>query len=76
MYQRSKTTKLLHGDMNTKYFPLLANGKQGFPVEDGDKIIKGDKELKKYITDYYCGLFAPFEDSLLNMDESRRDDIS
>ena len=26
-YQRGKTTKILQGDMNTKYFQLIANGK-------------------------------------------------
>jgi len=55
-YQRGKTTKLLYGDMNTKYFQLFANGKHRkmriFQLEDGGKIIKGDEQLKKYITDY------------------------
>ena len=55
-YQRGKTTKLLYGDMNTKYFHLVANGKHRkmriFQLEDGGKIIKGDEQLKKYITDY------------------------
>ena len=55
-YQRGKTTKLLYGDMNTKYFQLVANGKHRktriFQLEDGGKIIKGDEQLKKYITDY------------------------
>jgi len=43
--------------MNTKYFHLVANGKNRktriFQLEDGDKIIQGDEELKKntlYIT--------------------------
>ena len=55
-YQRGETTKLLYGDMNTKYFHLVANGKHRkmriFQLEDGGKIIKGDEQLKKYITDY------------------------
>ena len=56
-YQRGKNLKLLFGDMNTKYFHLVANGKhrktKNFQLEDGDKIIQGDEELKKntlYIT--------------------------
>jgi len=78
-YQRGKTTKILQGDMNTKYFHLIANGKHRktriFQLEDGEKIIKGDDELKKYITEYCRGLFGPSDASLLNLDESRRDDI-
>lgn len=78
-YQRGKTTKILQGDMNTKYFQLIANGKHRktriFQLEDGDKIIKGDGELKKYITDYYRGLFSPSENSFLTINENRRDDI-
>ena len=42
-YQRGKTTKLLFGDMNTKYFHLVANRKHRktriFKLEDGDKLI-------------------------------------
>ena len=78
-YQRGKTTKILQGDMNTKYFQLIANGKHRktriFQLEDGDKIIKGDEELKKYITNYYRGLFGPSENSFLTIDENRREDI-
>jgi len=40
--------------MNTKYFQLIANGKHRktriFQLEDDGKIIKGDEQLKKYIT--------------------------
>ena len=50
LYQRGKILKLLFGDMNTKYFHLVANGKHRktriFQLEDGDKIIQGD-EIKK-----------------------------
>ena len=78
-YQRGKTTKILQGDMNTKYFQLIANGKHRktriFQLEDGDKIIKGDEELKKYIMNYYCGLFGPSENNFLTIDENRREDI-
>jgi len=41
-YQRGKTTKILQGDMNTKYFHLIANGKHRktriFQLEDGEKL--------------------------------------
>ena len=46
-----------------------------FQLEDGDKVIKGDEELKKYITNYYRGLFGPSENSFLTIDENRREDI-
>ena len=51
--------------MHTKYFQLVANGKHWktriFQLEDGDKIVQGYEELKKYITHYYRGLFGPSE---------------
>lgn len=44
-YQRAKVTDLLEGDSNTKYFQLLANGKQRktriYQLLDGDHIISG-----------------------------------
>ena len=56
-YQRAKTTKLLSGDCNTKYFHLVANGKNRktriFRLEQEEGIIKGDENLKKSITSYY-----------------------
>jgi len=65
--------------MKTKYFQLIANGKHRktriFQLEDDGKIIKGDEQLKKYITDYYRGLFGPSDISPLTMDESRMEDI-
>ena len=78
-YQGGKTKNLLFGDMNTKYFQLIANGKHRktriFQLEDDGKIIKGDEQLKKYIIDYYRGLFGPSDISPLTMDEGRREDI-
>jgi hypothetical protein len=51
-YQRSKTKHLLEGDVNTKYFQLLANGKHRktriFQLQDGSRIISEDNELKIY----------------------------
>jgi hypothetical protein len=51
-YQRVKTKNLLKGNSNTKYFHLLANGKHRktriYQLQDGNKTITGDKELKKY----------------------------
>jgi hypothetical protein len=51
---------LLEGDANTKYFQLLANGRQEntiFQLQDESQNICGGLELKKYITTYYKGLF-------------------
>ena len=46
-----------------------------FQPEDDGKIIKGDEQLKKHITDYYRGLFGSSDISPLTMDEGRREDI-
>jgi hypothetical protein len=50
--QRSKANKLLQGDINTRYFHLVANGIRRkshiFQLEDGDRIIKGEEPLKSY----------------------------
>jgi len=60
--QRSKATKLLQGDDNTKYFHTLANGrhrKTKITQLEQEGIIVGDANLKDYITDYYKRLFGP-----------------
>jgi len=53
---------LLSGDCNTKYFHLVANDKHRktriFRLEQEKGIIKGDVNLKKFITNYYLGLFG------------------
>jgi hypothetical protein len=46
-----------------------------FQLEDGDHIIKGDDQLKEYITRYYKGLFGPNEREDVTMNVNRRDDI-
>lgn len=66
--QRSKATKLLKGDDNTKYFQMLANGRHRktriYQLEQDEGVIIGNDNLKNYITDYYKGLFgAPEEKS-------------
>jgi hypothetical protein len=78
-YQRAKVKHLLEGDVNTKYYHLLANGRQRkthiFSLEDRNNIISGDAQLKKHITNYYRNLFGPSEYSSFLMDESQTDDI-
>jgi hypothetical protein len=46
-----------------------------FQLQDGRHNICGDEELKKYITSYYKNLFGQPHESLIRLDETRRDDI-
>jgi hypothetical protein len=77
--QRSKETKLLQGDDNTKYFHLLANGRYRktkiIQLEQEEGIIVGDANLKDYITDYYKRLFGPHLQNSFSLDETLRHDI-
>jgi hypothetical protein len=78
-YQCAKSKNLLEGDMNTKYFQLLANGKYRktriYQLEDDMKIIEGDNDLKKYIITYDKDLFGSLQDTNLQLDESFWADI-
>jgi hypothetical protein len=78
-YQRSKAKHLLQGDANTKYFQLLANGRlrksRIYQLQNGEQIVQGDENLKRFITSYYKGLFGPPEISQINLDESLHADI-
>jgi hypothetical protein len=78
-FQRAKTTKMLKGDRNTKYFHLIANGKRRktriFRLEQEEGIIEGDANLKKYITNYYKGLFGRPEENNFSLLESMTEDI-
>lgn len=62
-YQRAKTKRIVDGDRNTKYYHLIANGKHRktriFQLEQEEGVIKGDVQLRKYITKYYKNLFGP-----------------
>jgi len=77
--QRSKATKLLQGDDNTKYFHMLANGRHRktkiTQLEQEEGIIVGDANLKDYITDYYKRLFGPHLQNSFSLDETLRHDI-
>ena len=77
--QRAKVKQLLEGDANTKFYHLVANGRHRktriFQLEDGNKLISGDAELKKHITTYYKFLFGPSETSSKSLDESATTDI-
>ena len=74
--QRSKAKRLVHGDDNTKYFQLLANGRYRktriYQLEQEE----GDENLKTYITNYYKGLFGSPESNHFTLDETHIEDIS
>ena len=78
-YQRVKVKNLLEGDANTNFFHLLANGKHRktriFQLEDGERIICGDAQLKSFITMLYKHLFGPSVETNVSLDESRTVDI-
>ena len=78
-YQRAKTKELLEGGSNTKYFQLIANGKHRktriFQIQDGNQVISDGRDLKKFFTTYYKGLFGPPEENNFRLDETRKDDI-
>jgi len=78
-FQRSKTKNLLKGDNNTKYFQLIANGKNRkthlFQLEGNNKIIRDETELKDHITFYYRNLFGSPTENNFSMVENRVDDI-
>ncbi len=79
-YQRSKTKHLIERDRNTKYYHMIANGKHRktkiFQLEQEEGLIKGDEDLKKYITKYYENLFGPLEENNFSMVESQKEDIA
>jgi hypothetical protein len=78
-FQRAKTTKILKGDNNTKYFQMVANGKRRKTrisrLEQDDEVVEGEEQLLKYITNYYKGLFGNSERNNFSMNESMRGDI-
>ena len=78
-YQRAKTKDLLEGDANTKFCHLVANGRHRkthiFQLEQEEGLIRGDAELKSFITRYYKNLFGAPDSSYVSLDETRTDDI-
>jgi hypothetical protein len=74
-YQRAKVKHLLEGDANTKYYHLLVNGRHRktriFQLEDGNNLISGDAQLKKYITSYYKNLFGSSDNHSIVLDETQ-----
>jgi hypothetical protein len=79
-FQRAKTTKILKGDNNTKYFQMIANGRKRwktriFHLEQEDGIVEGEEQPKEYITKYYKSLFGRLEAISLTLNESLVEDI-
>jgi hypothetical protein len=79
LFQRAKTTRVLKGDSNTKYFHMVANGKRGktriFRLEQEDGIVEGEEQLRSYITNYYKNLFGCPDRGRLSLNESSVKDI-
>ena len=67
------------GDRNTEYFHAVANGKRRkariYRLEQNEGVIEGEDDHKRYITNYYKGLFGPSKKNNFSMDESRTGDI-
>ena len=78
-FQRAKTKNLLQGDNNTKYFHMVANGKRRktriFELEQEGELIKGQENLKVFITNYYKDLFGSSQRNNFSLDESKINDI-
>jgi mannosylglycoprotein endo-beta-mannosidase len=78
-FQRAKTKHLLEGDNNTKIFHMVANGKRRktriFELEQEGEVIKGQENLKVFITKYYKDLFGSSQRNKFSLDESQINDI-
>ena len=70
---------MLEGDNNTKYFHMVANGKRRktriFELEQEGELIKGQENLKVFITNYYKNLFGSSQRNNFSLDESKINDI-
>jgi hypothetical protein len=69
----------MHGDDNTTYFQLLANGRYRktriYQLEQEEGVIVGEENIKTYITNYYKGLFGSPESNQFTLDETHIEDI-
>jgi hypothetical protein len=78
-FQRARTTKILKGDNNTKYFQMIANGKRRktriFRIKQEEGVVEGEERLKEFITKYYKNLFGPSHSCGLTLNESLVEDI-
>jgi hypothetical protein len=78
-FQWAKTKDVLLGDNNTKYFHMIVNGKRRkkriFLLENGNSKVEGHDNLKRFITEFYKGLFGEPEENSFTLDESFNQDI-
>jgi hypothetical protein len=78
-FQRAKSTRILKGDNNTKYFQMVANEKRRktriLRLEQEEGIVEGEEQLNEYITNYYKSLFGKSEASSLSLNEAMVEDI-
>lgn len=69
----------MEGDNNTKYYHMIVNGKHRktkiFQLDQEEGVIKGDEEIRKYITKFYKNLFGPPERNNFSMFEDQKDGI-
>jgi hypothetical protein len=65
-------TTLLQANANTQYFHLLANGRHRktriFRLEDGERIIQSDSDLREHITSFYKTHFGLLDDLIVQVD--------
>jgi hypothetical protein len=78
--QRAKIKHVQEGGDNTKYFHLIANGKNRrkriFQLEQEEGTIIGQQNLKEYISEYYKNMFGPPAPTSCELIESAREDIN
>ena len=63
----------LKGDLNTKFFHKVANGKKKgkkyiFSLNQDEEIIEGDENILKTATDYYKTLFGPSDSPVCKLE--------
>jgi hypothetical protein len=79
-YHRDKVIDVLLDDNNMKYFQMMANGKHRkkriLSLDHENGKIKGQANLKHYVTGFYKGLFSEPEQSSFRIDPDRTTDIS
>jgi hypothetical protein len=79
-YQRAKVTDIIRGDNKTRYFQMIANGKDKkktkFSLNHDNKKNKGQENLKTYITHFYKNLFGAPGKNSFTLDKTISDDIS
>ncbi|XP_044947663.1 uncharacterized protein LOC123397007 [Hordeum vulgare subsp. vulgare] len=76
---RAKVMNVVHGDDNTKFFHMIANGKHRKKIitqlEQDEGTIIGHENLKVYISEYYRSLFGAPDETMISLDETNVQDI-